>query len=146
MPSASKWDIANRHGSYDDLLADETVDAVYIATPHPLHPEWAIKAAEAGKHVLCEKPLAINRAWAEAMIEAAVANDVFLMEAYMYRCLPQTKLFAQLVRDGELGTVHQIQATFAFASSFNPRAGSSPTTWPAAGSSTSAATRCRWLA
>ncbi|MEU4289187.1 aldo/keto reductase [Kribbella sp. NPDC026596] len=117
---ADKWNIANRHGSYDDLLADETVDAVYVATPHPMHPEWAIKAAEAGKHVLCEKPLAINKAWAEAMIEAAVRNDVFLMEAYMYRCLPQTKLVAQLVRDGELGTVHQIQATFAFAAGFRP--------------------------
>lgn len=117
---ADKWDIANRHGSYDDLLADPDVDAVYIATPHPMHVEWAIKTAEAGKHVLCEKPLAINKAWAEAMIEAAVANDVFLMEAYMYRCLPQTKLIAQLVRDGELGTVHQIQATFAFASSYRP--------------------------
>ncbi|MGW6277421.1 aldo/keto reductase [Kribbella sp. NPDC055071] len=117
---ADKYDIANRHGSYDDLLADDTVDAVYVATPHPMHPEWAIKAAEAGKHVLCEKPLAINRAWAEAIIEAAVRNDVFLMEAYMYRCLPQTKLVAQLVRDGEIGTVHQIQATFAFAAGFRP--------------------------
>ncbi|NIK58013.1 aldo/keto reductase [Kribbella shirazensis] len=117
---ADKWDIANRHGSYDDLLADASVEAVYIATPHPMHVEWAIKAAEAGKHVLCEKPLAINRAWAEAMIEAAVRNDVFLMEAYMYRCLPQTKLITQLVRDGELGTVHQIQATFAFAAGYRP--------------------------
>ncbi|MGW5190001.1 aldo/keto reductase [Kribbella sp. NPDC004138] len=117
---ADKWDIANRHGSYDDLLADEAVEAVYIATPHPMHVEWAIKAAEAGKHVLCEKPLAINRAWAEAMIEAAVRNDVFLMEAYMYRCLPQTKLITQLVRDGEIGAVHQIQATFAFAAGFRP--------------------------
>jgi aryl-alcohol dehydrogenase-like predicted oxidoreductase/predicted dehydrogenase len=79
-----------------------------------------IKAAEAGKHVLCEKPLAINRAWAEAMIEAAERNDVFLMEAYMYRCLPQTKLIAELVRDGELGTVHQIQASFAFQAQFQP--------------------------
>ena len=117
---ADKWDIANRHGSYDDLLADEAVEAVYIATPHPMHVEWAIKAAEAGKHVLCEKPLAINRAWAEAMIEAAVRNDVFLMEAYMYRCLPQTKLITQLVRDGEIGAVHQIQATFAFAAGYRP--------------------------
>ncbi|MFI5697875.1 aldo/keto reductase [Kribbella sp. NPDC051586] len=117
---ADKWDIAHRHGSYDDLLADDTVDAVYIATPHPMHVEWAIKTAEAGKHVLCEKPLAINRAWSEAMIEAAVRNDVFLMEAYMYRCLPQTKLVTQLVRDGEIGTVHQIQATFAFAAGFRP--------------------------
>ena len=117
---ADKWDIANRHGSYDDLLADEAVEAVYIATPHPMHVEWAIKAAEAGKHVLCEKPLAINRAWAEAMIEAAVRNDVFLMEAYMYRCLPQTKLITQRVRDGEIGAVHQIQATFAFAAGYRP--------------------------
>ncbi|GAA3133799.1 putative dehydrogenase/aryl-alcohol dehydrogenase-like putative oxidoreductase [Kribbella aluminosa] len=117
---ADKWDIANRHASYEDLLADDSVEAVYIATPHPMHVEWAIKAAEAGKHVLCEKPLAINRAWAEAMIEAAVRNDVFLMEAYMYRCLPQTKLITQLVRDGELGTVHQIQATFAFAAGYRP--------------------------
>ncbi|TDU82470.1 aryl-alcohol dehydrogenase-like predicted oxidoreductase [Kribbella voronezhensis] len=116
---ADKYGIANRHASYDDLLADESVDAVYIATPHPLHPQWAIKAAEAGKHVLCEKPLAINRAWAAAMIEAAVRNDVFLMEAYMYRCLPQTKLVAQLIRDGAIGEVHQIQASFAFQASFN---------------------------
>jgi len=116
---AERFGIANSYGSYDELLADDTVDAVYIATPHPLHPEWAIKAAEAGKHVLCEKPLAINRAWAAAMIEAAVRNDVFLMEAFMYRCLPQTKLVAQLIRDGAIGKVHQIQASFAFQASFN---------------------------
>ncbi|TCN37539.1 aryl-alcohol dehydrogenase-like predicted oxidoreductase [Kribbella orskensis] len=115
-----RYAIPNRHGSYQELLDDPTVDAVYIATPHPLHVEWAIKTAEAGKHVLCEKPLAINRSLAAAMIEAAVRNDVFLMEAYMYRCLPQTKLIAQLVRDGAIGTVHQIQASFAFQSSFRP--------------------------
>lgn len=115
-----RYAIPNRHGSYQELLDDDTVDAVYIATPHPLHVEWAIKTAEAGKHVLCEKPLAINRSLAAAMIEAAVRNDVFLMEAYMYRCLPQTKLIAQLVRDGAIGTVHQIQASFAFQSSFRP--------------------------
>ncbi|MFC5263495.1 aldo/keto reductase [Kribbella qitaiheensis] len=117
---ADRYAIPNRHGSYQELLDDDTVDAVYIATPHPLHVEWAIKTAEAGKHVLCEKPLAINRSLSAAMIEAAVRNDVFLMEAYMYRCLPQTKLIAQLVRDGAIGTVHQIQASFAFQSSFRP--------------------------
>ncbi|MEV8378212.1 aldo/keto reductase [Kribbella sp. NPDC056861] len=115
-----KYDIPHRHASYDALLADDTVDAVYLATPHPLHPEWAIKAAEAGKHVLCEKPLAINRSWAAAMIEAAIRNDVFLMEAYMYRCLPQTKLVTQLIRDGAIGKVHQIQASFGFRTAFNP--------------------------
>ncbi|MEV6414497.1 aldo/keto reductase [Kribbella sp. NPDC051718] len=114
-----KYGIPHRHASYDEVLADDTVDAVYIATLHPMHPEWAIKAAEAGKHVLCEKPLAINRSWAAAMIEAAIRNDVFLMEAYMYRCLPQTKLVAQLVRDGAIGKVHQIQASFGFQASFN---------------------------
>lgn len=116
---ADRFAIPNRHGSYQALLDDDSVDAVYIATPHPLHPEWAIRTAEAGKHVLCEKPLAINRAWAAAMIEAAVRNDVFLMEAYMYRCLPQTKLIAELIRDGAIGTVHQIQASFAFQATFN---------------------------
>ncbi|WBQ07641.1 aldo/keto reductase [Kribbella sp. CA-293567] len=115
-----KYGIPHRHASYGELLADDTVDAVYIATPHPLHPEWAIKAAEAGKHVLCEKPLAINRSWAAAMIEAAIRNDVFLMEAYMYRCLPQTKLVTQLIRDGAIGKVHQIQASFAFQAAFDP--------------------------
>ncbi|HEU4945584.1 MAG TPA: aldo/keto reductase [Kribbella sp.] len=115
-----RFGIPNRHASYPELLADDTVDAVYIATPHPLHVEWVIKAAEAGKHVLCEKPLAINRAWGAAMIEAAARHDVFLMEAYMYRCIPQTALIAQLVRDGAVGTVHQIQASFAFATSYRP--------------------------
>jgi len=115
-----RFAVPHRHGSYADLLADDTVDAIYIATPHPQHVEWAIRAAEAGKHVLCEKPLAINLAWGAAMIEAARRHDVFLMEAYMYRCLPQTALIADLIRDGAIGRVHHIQASFGFAGSFQP--------------------------
>jgi predicted dehydrogenase/aryl-alcohol dehydrogenase-like predicted oxidoreductase len=108
------------YGSYDDLLADGTVDAVYIATPHPAHASWAIRAAEAGKHVLCEKPFTVNHAQATAVIEAARRHDVFAMEAYMYRCYPQTTRLAELIRTGAIGTVHQIHASFAFGSGGDP--------------------------
>ena len=108
------------HGSYEALLADATVQAVYVATPHPLHAEWTVKAAEAGKHVLCEKPLGINAAQAESMIEAALRHDVFLMEAIMYRCHPQTAKVVDLVRDGAIGQVRFIQAAFSFNAGFNP--------------------------
>ena len=81
--------ISRCHGSYEALLADSEVDAVYIATPHTFHAEWAIKAAEASKHILCEKPIGLNHAEAMAIVEAALEHDVFLMEAFMYRCHPQ---------------------------------------------------------
>ena len=75
------------------------MEAVYIATPHPMHAEWAIKAAEAGKHILCEKPIGLNQAEAMAIVAAAQEHDVFLMEAFMYRCHPQTaKLLEQIGR------------------------------------------------
>lgn len=112
--------IPNRHGSYEALLADPEVDAVYISTPHPQHAEWAIKAAEAGKHVLVEKPIGLNQYAAQAMIDAAATNGVFLMEAYMYRCHPQTARLCELIREGVIGEVRVIQATFSFGSSFNP--------------------------
>ena len=108
------------HGSYEDLLADPGIQAVYIATPHPMHPEWAIKACEAGKHVLVEKPLAINARRAETVIAAAADNGVFLMEAYMYRCHPQTARLVQLLRDKVIGEVAVIQASFAFQAGFVP--------------------------
>jgi predicted dehydrogenase/aryl-alcohol dehydrogenase-like predicted oxidoreductase len=110
------WGIpkAKRHGSYEALLADKDVDAVYIATPHPGHAEWAIKAAEAGKHVLCEKPMGMNAAEAMAMFEAAHKNGVFMMEAFMYRCHPQIAEVVKLVRNGAIGEVRMIQSTFGF--------------------------------
>ena len=103
-----------RHGSYEDLLADPEVQAVYIATPHPMHAEWAIKAAEAGKHILCEKPLAINHPEAMAVVEAAEENDVFLMEAFMYRCHPQWKRLLEIIKAGTIGEVRMLQSAFAF--------------------------------
>ena len=102
------------HGSYESLLADETVEAVYVSTPHPFHPEWAIKAAEAGKHVLCEKPLALNLWQGQAMIEAARRHGVFMAEAFMYRLHPQTAKLVELVREGAIGEVRLIRASFGF--------------------------------
>ncbi len=117
---ADEFDIPNRHGSYDALLADDEVEAVYIATPHPMHPEWVIKAAEAGKHILCEKPIALNHAHAMAAVEAARTHGVALMEAFMYRCHPQTAKVIELVRDGAIGEVKFIEAVFGFAGSADP--------------------------
>jgi len=117
---ADEFGIPNRHASYEALLADPGVQAVYVATPHPMHAEWAVKAAEARKHVLCEKPIGLNQYEAMAMIEAALRHDVFLMEAYMYRCHPQTVRLVDLVRGGAVGEVRVIKATFSFHAGFNP--------------------------
>ncbi len=117
---ADEFDVPHRHASYEDLLADDEVDAVYISTPHPMHPEWTIKAAEAGKHILCEKPLALNHAQAMAAIQAAREHDVFLMEAYMYRCHPQTHRLIELVREGAVGEVRMVRAAFSFHSGSGP--------------------------
>lgn len=115
-----EFEVAKRFGSYDALLADRDVQAVYIATPHPQHAEWAIRAAAAKKHLLVEKPLALNAAQAMAIIEAAIEHDVFLMEAFMYRCHPQTARLIELIRDEKIiGDVRIIQATFSFHAGFN---------------------------
>ena len=106
--------IETAHGSYEALLRDPSVEAVYVSTPHPFHAEWSIKAAEAGKHILCEKPLALNRWQAEAMIESARQNNVFLAEAFMYRCHPQTAKLVQLIHEGRIGKVRLIRASFGF--------------------------------
>jgi predicted dehydrogenase/aryl-alcohol dehydrogenase-like predicted oxidoreductase len=116
---ADEFGIPNRHGSYEALLADLQVDAVYISTPHPHHAEWIIKAAEAKKHILCEKPLTLNYPQAMAAIEAALRNDVFLMEAFMYRCHPQTAMIVELIKQGAIGEVKMIEATFGFNARFN---------------------------
>ena len=109
------------HDSYEALLADPAVQAVYIANPHPGHAEWAIRCAEAGKQILCEKPLAMNHREAAAVVEAARRHDVFLMEAFMYRCHPQTARLVELIRAGAVGRVRMIQAAFGFRAADDAR-------------------------
>ena len=108
------------YGSYDELLADPRIDAVYISTPHPQHAEWTIKALEAGKAVLCEKPMGVNYPEVMAMVETAAFHQRFLMEAFMYRTHPQTAKVVELVRDGAIGEVRQINASHGFAAPFDP--------------------------
>lgn len=109
------------HATCEALLADPEVQAIYISNPHPGHAEWAIRCAEAGKHILCEKPLAMNHGEAMAVVEAARRHDVFLMEAFMYRCHPQTRRIVELIREGALGAVRVIQATFSFRAGSDPK-------------------------
>ncbi|MEV7097974.1 Gfo/Idh/MocA family oxidoreductase [Amycolatopsis sp. NPDC051045] len=113
---AARFGIPKAYGSYEELLADPDVDAVYVSTPHAMHKQWAIAAAEAGKHVLCEKPLTITAADAEEVIAAARAHDVFLMEAFMYRLHPQTRRLAELISAGAIGEVRAVDTTFSFDS------------------------------
>ena len=117
---ARDFKIPRAYPSYEALLADPSVQAVYIATPHPQHAEWIIKSARAGKHVLCEKPLTLTRAEAVQAAEACRANDVLLMEAFMYRCHPQTAKVVELIRSGILGRVGLVQAAFGFANPYDP--------------------------
>ncbi len=107
------------HATYESLLADPDVEAVYISTPHPMHAEWAIRSARAGKHILCEKPIAMNAAEAGAIAAAARESGVFLMEAFMYRCHPQTARLAELIRSGAIGEIRVIEATFSFEGSLD---------------------------
>jgi len=111
---------ARAHGSYEALLADPEVQAVYIGTPHPWHAAWAIRAAEAGKHVLCEKPLTLRRADTARVIAAAEKHGVLLMEAFMYRLHPQTRKLVELVRAGAIGEVRLIRASFNVLMAFDP--------------------------
>ncbi len=106
------------HGSYEALLADADVEAIYLATPHPEHAKWALEAVRAGKHLLCEKPAALNHAEAAAMVEAARRAGVLFMEAFMYRCHPQTAKVVELVRAGAIGEVKLVQAAFGFWSEY----------------------------
>ncbi len=111
---------AKRYDSYGALVEDPEVDAVYVATPHPFHAELALLAIRARKAVLVEKPLGLNLAEVTALVEAARQEGVLLMEAYMYRCHPQIERLTTLIREGAIGRVRHIRATFGFAARFDP--------------------------
>jgi xylose dehydrogenase (NAD/NADP) len=102
------------YGSYEALLDDDGIDAVYIPLPNSLHREWTLRAAEAGKHVLCEKPLALSEAECREMADAADANGVKLMEAFMYRFHPRSEMMIDLMRAEHIGKLRMIQSVFTF--------------------------------
>jgi D-xylose 1-dehydrogenase (NADP+, D-xylono-1,5-lactone-forming) len=111
---AERFEIPKAYGSYAELLADPEVEAVYIPLPNSLHLEWVLRAAAAGKQILCEKPLALNAAEVETMIAAAERAGVRLMEAFMYRFHPRSLRVKQLVESGALGPIQLIRSAFAF--------------------------------
>ncbi|HEV7641353.1 MAG TPA: Gfo/Idh/MocA family oxidoreductase, partial [Gaiellaceae bacterium] len=97
---AKEWDIPRAYGSYEALLADPEIEAVYISLPNHMHCEWSIKSVEAGKHVLCEKPMSRKASEVEAAFDAAEKAGRLLSEAFMYRHNPQTKRVTQLIAEG----------------------------------------------
>jgi len=117
---AREHDIPTAYGSYEELAGADDVDVIYIATPHPMHPKDAVLAMRHGKAVLCEKPSYINQWGTDRMIGEAKKQGVFWMEAFMYRCHPQTRKLVEVVSSGRIGEVKYIYATFGFNAGFNP--------------------------
>lgn len=111
---AQEWKIPRAHGSYEALLADPEIDVVYNPLPNHLHAEWTIKAVEAGKHVLCEKPLALSAEEVDAVWATARKHGRVVAEAFMYRHHPQTLKVQELVKNGSLGTIKLIRGSFSF--------------------------------
>jgi len=113
--TAQEFDIPTAHGSYKDLLADSDVDAIYNPLPNHLHVPWTIRCLEAGKHVLCEKPIAMSTAEAEELAGVAAAHpESKVMEAFMYRFHPQWQTARQLVRNGQIGQLRTVQTFFSY--------------------------------
>ena len=111
---AREWDIPRAYGSYEELLEDPEIEAVYISLPNTLHPEWSIRSLEAGKHVLCEKPFSRHPAEIEVAFDAADRAGRLLSEAFMYRHNPQTKRIKQLVDDGAIGELRFVRTAFSY--------------------------------
>ena len=111
---AQKWKIPRAHGTYDALLADPEIDVIYNPLPNHLHTEWTIKAVEAGKHVLCEKPLALSVDEVDAIAAAAQKHGRAVAEAFMYRHHPQTLKVQELVGNGSIGTLKLLRGSFSF--------------------------------
>jgi len=111
---ATEFGIGRTHGSYDALLADSELDAVYIPLPNSLHAQWAVRAAQHGRHVLCEKPLAMSCDEACTMFDAARQHGVMLLEAYPWWFQPQTAALLGLLHGGAIGKVRMVQTAFGF--------------------------------
>src|SRR5919204_5891306 len=112
---AGEWEIPRPYGSYEALLADDEIEAVYISLPNTLHCEWSIRAVEAGKHVLCEKPMSRRAGAVEEAFDAAERAGRILMEAFMYRHNPQTKRLTQLVGEGAIGELRLVRSCFSYS-------------------------------
>jgi D-xylose 1-dehydrogenase (NADP+, D-xylono-1,5-lactone-forming) len=112
---AREWQIDRAYGSYQALLDDADVEAVYISLPNTLHCDWSIRAVESGKHVLCEKPMSRHVGDVESAFDAAERNGRILMEAFMYRHNPQTTRLRQLVDDGAIGDVRLVRSCFSYS-------------------------------
>lgn len=111
---SEKWQIPRAHGSYEALLADPELDVLYISLPNQMHADWSIRAMRAGKHVLCEKPLALSPAEVDAMADASAKTGRVLAEAFMYRHHAQTLKVQEICRQGRLGKLQLIHAAFTF--------------------------------
>lgn len=116
---ADEFGIMKAYGSYEAVLADPEIDAVYIPLPNELHRPWVEKAADAGKHVLCEKPLSLNVADAEAMVAHCATRKVLLMEAFMWPHQPRSKEIRERVERGEIGDLRLIRSSFSFSIDLN---------------------------
>ncbi|MCJ8013722.1 Gfo/Idh/MocA family oxidoreductase [Paenibacillus sp. KQZ6P-2] len=112
--TAEELHIPVAYGSYEAILEDPSIDVVYIPLPNHLHKEWTIRAAEAGKHILCEKPLALTAAEAEEMADAAEQAGVYLTEAFMYRYHPRYDAIKELIQSGAIGEIRGIRSAFTF--------------------------------
>jgi len=111
---AREWEIPRAYGSYEELLEDPEIEAVYISLPNTMHSEWSIRSIEAGKHVLCEKPFSRHPEEVAAAFDVAERAGRFLSEAFMYRHNPQTKRLKQLVADGAIGELRLVRTTFSY--------------------------------
>jgi predicted dehydrogenase len=112
---ARTWNIPRAYGTYEELLADPDVEAVYIPLPNTMHSEWSIKAMEAGKHVLCEKPFSRHIGDVDRAFDAADATGMHLSEAFMYRHHPQTVRLAEIVASGAIGELRVIRSVFSYS-------------------------------
>ena len=112
---AAEWEIPRAYGSYEALLDDPEIEAVYISLPNTMHAEWSIKAMEAGKHVLCEKPFTRHPEEVDEAFDVAEKTGRLLSEAFMYRHNPQTKRLAELVAGGAIGELRLVRSVFSYS-------------------------------